>query len=102
MSRSLIGGGEPSTSGIEPGMWPRACAFGPRTSPTNEVGLAEVRLSQAASTTAGSSLSSNGLGSDVRDRQKRSEGRADPHSAATELRLRRDRRPAPARSSRGA
>ena len=33
-SPSVPGGGEPSTSGREPGMCPRACAFGPRTSPT--------------------------------------------------------------------
>ena len=34
LPRPPPGGGEPSTSGREPGMCPRMCAFGPRTSPT--------------------------------------------------------------------
>src|SRR6266550_3343509 len=63
-SRSLIGGGEPSTSGLEPAMWPRACAFGPRTSPTTRSPSPSLAWSQAASTTGGSS----DIGQKVRER----------------------------------
>src|SRR5947208_1786981 len=64
-SGSLIGGGEPSTSGLEPAMWPRACAFGPRTSPTTRSGSPSRSRSQPASTTAGCS----DIGEEVRERR---------------------------------
>src|SRR5436190_17287813 len=64
-SRSLIGGGEPSTSGREPGIWPRACAFGPRTSPSTRSSAPSSRSSQSTSTTAGSSDTTEKLGQDL-------------------------------------
>src|SRR5918912_2284245 len=55
ISASLIGGGEPRTSGRDPAMCPRACAFGPRTSPTTRSGSPRCARSQSTSTTAGRS-----------------------------------------------
>src|SRR6266545_2525649 len=55
MSGSLIGGGDPSTNGLEPGMCPRVCAFGPRTSPRNRSSAPSSRSSHATSTIWGRS-----------------------------------------------
>src|SRR6266545_4568291 len=55
MSGSLIGGGDPSTNGLEPGMCPRVCALGPRTSPRNRSSDPSSRSSQATSTIWGRS-----------------------------------------------
>src|SRR6476659_6997760 len=50
-----MGGGDPSTSGREPGMCPRACAFGPRTSPRKRSSAPSSASSHATSTTEDSS-----------------------------------------------
>src|SRR5580765_4766248 len=50
-----MGGGDPSTSGREPGMCPRACAFGPRTSPRKRSSASSSASSQATSTMEGRS-----------------------------------------------
>ena len=48
--------GAPTTSGIAPGRWPRACAFGPRTSATTRSSSPRCSASQPAVDDGGSSL----------------------------------------------
>src|SRR4029079_2923289 len=50
-----MGGGDPSTRGREPGMCPRAWAFGPRTSPRKRSSAPSSASSQATSTMDGNS-----------------------------------------------